>query len=70
MITVIPFQHPEQNDREMFLTNTTPEYFDDIGFISKRPGQVAYDLTGTPLPWPYFPVFVWSSEHLNTRLKK
>jgi hypothetical protein len=56
--------HPECRAGEVFLTNTDDKDWDDIGWKSKRRGQVAYDRSGLPVltSGSFFPVFVQRDE--------
>jgi hypothetical protein len=52
-------------DDEVFLTNACDENFHNIGWNTKRQGQLAYDPKGEPLGIRWkgaFPVFVKKSE--------
>lgn len=59
--------HPELQEGEVFLTNAAPIDWDKIVYESKRKGDIAYMINGTPLKegnpvsW-HFPVFVKRDE--------
>ena len=57
-------QHPELEDGEIFLKNTTPGRFEVMDWKTKRMGGVAYYDDGKAIPFHsnYFPVFVQESE--------
>ncbi len=38
--------HPELLEGEVFLTNASDENFGSIGWLTKRMGVVAYDISG------------------------
>jgi hypothetical protein len=54
--------HPELMPGEVFLTNDNCENFDEIGYQTKRAGNVAYDIHGNVIEG-LFPVFVKKSEY-------
>ncbi len=57
--------HPELLPGEVFITNADNGSFPQIGWETKRRGNVAYDISGQPLGnrWPgSFPVFAQKSE--------
>lgn len=53
--------HPELREGEVFLTNTSSEQFGQIGYKTKRLGDVAYDIYGKYVD-NLQPVFVQRSE--------
>ena len=57
--------HPELLTGEVFITNANANEYDHVGWETKRPGIVSYDIYGKPLGerWPgSFPVFAQSRE--------
>ena len=53
--------HPELQQGEMFVTNSTMEHLDTIGWKTKRTGKIAYDIGGKEIHW-LVPVFRQSNE--------
>jgi len=56
------FEHPEKQEGEICLTNSTKEDFIRIGWKTKRMGIVPYDIHGRALRCRLYPVFVQASE--------
>ena len=54
-------EHPEQEDGETFLTNSTLEDYPHVGWKTKRKGMIAYDINDVPIKG-LIPVFVQQSE--------
>ncbi len=64
---VIPWFHPELREGESFYKNIPKSAFREVGFPSKRLGEIAYELNESSRPVPYavglmYPVFVKSAE--------
>ena len=59
-------KHPELEEGETFLTNSTPEDYFRIGRKTKRKGMIAYDINDVPVKG-LIPVFVQQSEISNDR---
>jgi hypothetical protein len=49
--------HNERQDDELFLTNTTYDDYYQIGWKTKRQGDIAYDVDGEEVKG-LFPVFI------------
>ncbi len=58
------WRHPELQEDEVYLGNTHDEDFDQIGWETKRSGQVTYDRDGKKMGQDkdFFPVFVKRDE--------
>ena len=54
-------KHPELEEGETFLTNSTLENYPHIGWKTKRKGMIAYDVNDVPVKG-LIPVFVQQSE--------
>ena len=66
---VVPFNqqhHPELQENEVWITNADAKSFENIGWKTKRRGNVALNADGEPITfrqWPgVFPVFAQKSE--------
>ena len=59
-------EHPELDEGEIFLTNSTLEGYPQIGWKTKRKGMIAYDINEVPVKG-LFPVFVQQSEISKNR---
>ena len=57
-------KHPEIKQGEIFLTNSTLEDYNNIGWKTKRRGIVAYDINGNVIKG-LFPVFILREEYLK-----
>lgn len=55
------YNHPEEGENEVFVTNAWEDDYYHIGWSTKRKGKQAYDIYGNPLK-SGFPVFVKKSE--------
>lgn len=53
--------HPEMLPGEVFIANSSEEYYDQIGWKTKRCGDVAYDWYSNEVEG-LFPVFAQESE--------
>lgn len=65
MKTILDWQHPELREGEMFLTNSTEEEYGRIRWMTKRIGEVAYNIRGEVIDSidKLFPVFVQKQEY-------
>lgn len=57
-------KHPECREDEVFVSNVTESQYSDIGWRTKRRGNVAYGIDGKPIgdSREIFPVFVKKKE--------
>ena len=64
-------RHPEQQSDEFFITNSTEDDYHNVGWKTKRLGDIAYCTNGLPvLPInTLFPVFVKQEEIRITNTK-
>ncbi len=66
-------KHPEQIPDEVFIGNSDEnDFINNIGWKTKRRGEVAYDKNGKPLSKYTFPVFVkrWEIENDDPKTLK
>ena len=54
--------HPELRKGEMFFTNVDTKGFRRMGWVTKRQGQIAYDVNGKVVQG-HLPVFIQKSEY-------
>lgn len=57
-------RHPEQQPDEFFITNIDDDNYHNVGWKTKRKGDIAYDMNGLPISpiSQLFPVFAKREE--------